>query len=278
MVVSYCRQTLGQTGDGHFSPIGGYNEKENMVLVLDVARFKYPSYWVSFDLLWDALKPIDKVTGKSRGYVLLSKAERSTTHSFCQLGIHVETWKQVSHAVTKTIPDRLRGVTDVQGFFEGVINGLPTKLDCIVQNRAFLRGCGEPRESDEAMTRYLKGLETLLSKVSMTGLYQVVKRVTKKSKTPYSSMESLPDAFFNRARSLSVECRHIDDYAAFMTLFLFTLCKFQEFRVDVDEGLKKEIETLVDLDGVAVEVQDEVGLLLDQLKAISVSSLEPVSQ
>jgi glutathione gamma-glutamylcysteinyltransferase len=66
-VVSFSRQTLGQTGDGHFSPIGGYNAEKRtilllgiyvrdiahvqtrigMVLVLDVARFKYPSYVIS---------------------------------------------------------------------------------------------------------------------------------------------------------------------------------------------------------------------------------------
>jgi len=40
MVVSYCRKTLKQTGDGHFSPIGGYDEDTNTVLVMDVARFK----------------------------------------------------------------------------------------------------------------------------------------------------------------------------------------------------------------------------------------------
>jgi glutathione gamma-glutamylcysteinyltransferase len=71
LVVSFCRKTLKQSGDGHFSPIGAYNAKREMALVLDVARFKYPSYWVSTRLLYEALKPIDSVTKKSRGYFLL---------------------------------------------------------------------------------------------------------------------------------------------------------------------------------------------------------------
>ena len=37
---------LGQTGDGHFSPIGGYDAASDQVLLLDVARFKYPPHWV----------------------------------------------------------------------------------------------------------------------------------------------------------------------------------------------------------------------------------------
>ena len=71
MVVSFCRGTLQQTGDGHFSPIAGYHMESDSVLVLDVARFKYPPYWVSVSTLWDAMAPVDEVTGDSRGYVLL---------------------------------------------------------------------------------------------------------------------------------------------------------------------------------------------------------------
>lgn len=40
MIVSYSRKEFYQTGDGHFSPIGGYDAEEDLVLNLDVARFK----------------------------------------------------------------------------------------------------------------------------------------------------------------------------------------------------------------------------------------------
>lgn len=39
-IVSYSRRTLNQTGTGHFSPIGGYHESKDLVLIMDVARFK----------------------------------------------------------------------------------------------------------------------------------------------------------------------------------------------------------------------------------------------
>lgn len=38
LVVSYSRRTLGQTGDGHFSPVGGYHAGRDLVLILDVVR------------------------------------------------------------------------------------------------------------------------------------------------------------------------------------------------------------------------------------------------
>lgn len=58
-----------QTGGGHFSPIGGYHAGKDMVLILDVARFKYPPHWVPLTFLWDAMNTIDKDTGLYRGYV-----------------------------------------------------------------------------------------------------------------------------------------------------------------------------------------------------------------
>jgi glutathione gamma-glutamylcysteinyltransferase len=72
MIVSYCRSTLRQTGSGHFSPIGGYCGGRDMVLILDVARFKYPPHWVPLSELYNAMLEVDPESGKCRGYLLLS--------------------------------------------------------------------------------------------------------------------------------------------------------------------------------------------------------------
>jgi glutathione gamma-glutamylcysteinyltransferase len=85
MVVSFSRKSLGQTGDGHFSPIGGYVPKAGMVLVLDTARFKYPSYFVSVERLYRSLFPIDAETGASRGYFLLSANPDQPAISLCRI-------------------------------------------------------------------------------------------------------------------------------------------------------------------------------------------------
>jgi len=75
MVVSFDRASLGQTGEGHFSPIGGYDAKGDRVLILDVARFKYPPYWVSVESLYEAMKPKDSATGRSRGYFVMKRTD-----------------------------------------------------------------------------------------------------------------------------------------------------------------------------------------------------------
>ncbi|GIL66083.1 hypothetical protein Vafri_19692 [Volvox africanus] len=72
MVVSYSRKRFMQSGDGHFSPIGGYNPVRDMVLILDVARFKYSPHWVRVDELIEAMGMLDPAIGRPRGFILLS--------------------------------------------------------------------------------------------------------------------------------------------------------------------------------------------------------------
>ncbi|KAJ1945360.1 hypothetical protein FBU59_002329 [Linderina macrospora] len=77
MVLSFSRKVLGQTGDGHFSPIGAYHPETNQALVLDSARYKYPCWFADVDKLYDSLQPVDKETGRPRGYFLISRIGHS---------------------------------------------------------------------------------------------------------------------------------------------------------------------------------------------------------
>lgn len=73
VVASYDRAAMGQTGSGHFSPIGGYHEDRDLALILDVARFKYPPHWVSAEQLWRAMKGVDPATGQARGWLMIRR-------------------------------------------------------------------------------------------------------------------------------------------------------------------------------------------------------------
>lgn len=85
MVISFSRKVLGQTGDGHFSPIGAYNAEEGKVLILDTARYKYPSYWCPIETLYESMKPVDKETGLPRGYFVLSYDAEHPPLSLCSV-------------------------------------------------------------------------------------------------------------------------------------------------------------------------------------------------
>ncbi|KAF9579911.1 hypothetical protein BGW38_003639 [Lunasporangiospora selenospora] len=72
MVLSFSRAALGQTGSGHFSPVGGYHAGQDKVLVLDTARFKYPPFFATVTELWESLQPKDPETGICRGYFMIT--------------------------------------------------------------------------------------------------------------------------------------------------------------------------------------------------------------
>lgn len=75
LVCAYARAALDQTGDGHYSPIAAFNERRDLALVMDVARFKYPPHWVQVSRLFQAMQPHDLATGEPRGYFLLSASQ-----------------------------------------------------------------------------------------------------------------------------------------------------------------------------------------------------------
>lgn len=78
VVLNYSRKVLGQTGDGHFSPIGGYHAESDMVLLMDVARFKYPPHWVKLSLVFEAMQRLDESIGLPRGLVILKENAHAT--------------------------------------------------------------------------------------------------------------------------------------------------------------------------------------------------------
>lgn len=71
VVANYERGALGQTGTGHFSPLAAWHSQTDHVLVLDVARFKYPPHWVPLERLWQAMAVQDSATREPRGYLVV---------------------------------------------------------------------------------------------------------------------------------------------------------------------------------------------------------------
>ncbi|MBL1263828.1 phytochelatin synthase family protein [Candidatus Methylomicrobium oryzae] len=74
ILVNYLRKALGQQTGGHISPLAAYDQAGDRFLILDVARFKYPPVWVKANKLWQAMDTVDDASGKTRGFVLISRA------------------------------------------------------------------------------------------------------------------------------------------------------------------------------------------------------------
>jgi hypothetical protein len=73
LVVNYTRKAIGQKGDGHISPVGAYDAETDRVLVLDVAKYKYPPVWMTVADLYKAINSVDSGSNKTRGIVVVTK-------------------------------------------------------------------------------------------------------------------------------------------------------------------------------------------------------------
>lgn len=78
LVVSYSRKTMNQTGDGHYSPIAGYNAARDMVLIMDVARFKHPPHWVPMTAMFESMTLLDASVNSDRGYAVMCNGRCSS--------------------------------------------------------------------------------------------------------------------------------------------------------------------------------------------------------
>lgn len=73
VLANYYRQSLGQVGGGHWSALAAYDAQTDRVLILDVAKYKYPPAWVSLGALRLAIATTDTTSNKARGLVIVSK-------------------------------------------------------------------------------------------------------------------------------------------------------------------------------------------------------------
>ena len=119
LVVSYDRSALGQTGSGHFSPVGGYHQARDLALILDVARFKYPPHWVSVERLWQATHSIDPVTGKTRGWLVFRPRAQGVALGF-SIRCDGESWQGLGERLSAVVAE-LSSATDIAALARGIL-------------------------------------------------------------------------------------------------------------------------------------------------------------
>lgn len=212
MVISFSRKTLGQTGDGHFSPIGAYNTESKMVLVLDTARYKYPSYWCPIDVLLESMKPIDKETGRPRGYFLLSYDAEHPPVSLCKVQAMQKpsneneqsadeaantttlNWSTLAKSFCKRIPENmwLEKPRTLEHVVQLVLRNVPPEHTVILANQSF---ASTRATTPERASEYI---DQLLQDTAQSALYPIVF-----------------DALYPNKSS-----KWLDHHAAFATLFV----------------------------------------------------------
>lgn len=78
--------------------MGSYHKAEDLVLIMDTARFKLPPHWVPLSMLWGAMKTIDPETGRPRGFMVLQKSRDISHRLFTDAPEKYRDWPQVFYA------------------------------------------------------------------------------------------------------------------------------------------------------------------------------------
>ena len=171
LIASYDRAAMGQTGGGHFSPIGGYHRERDLALVLDVARFKYPPHWVAAERLFLAMQPVDPDTGRPRGFLVLRPRARGIALGF-SLRCDGESWQGLARRLTSVARDLeaavdlgslARAVEPLMSHLELRTPSAPAHRDALASARAALRGvAGYPLIAEAVGPEHGEGVTLLL--------------------------------------------------------------------------------------------------------------------
>ncbi len=255
LIAAYSRGKLDQTGDGHYSPIGGYHRGRDLVLLLDVARFKYPPHWAPLTLLWEAMQPLDPVTGRPRGYLMLRRGAHPDV-SICRLTTEPEAFRVVASELADLLPEAIADCRPdtVEGVMEAFFERLSPALAALLTTRP-----EAPSDDDDAVPRRTR-LEEVMTEVRRTPLFEAIRCALEgRVWGPGSAVQRFLD-----------EREHPFELATLLVL----ACPREVFN-RVPPALGKRLEALRAPEALPLRVRPEVLHLAAQMTALRESCCEP---
>lgn len=245
LAVSYSRRALGQTGDGHFSPVAGLHAGRDLALVLDVARFKYPPHWVPVPMLWEAMLPCDPVTGRARGWALLRRRPTGSTVLF-HLSRATLPWSELSRRLKVGLPSALAAATpqDADALVRAFVAWMRSEVLAVMEPL--------PASLDALAPEHRAEAEALLDALCSTALSAAV------------------------ARALPSDEALVTTAAAPITMMLLALP--EETFASLPSEAREEIHALRRLDALPALLRSEVEVLREQIVALeAASALRPAT-
>ncbi|KAK2632365.1 hypothetical protein EUGRSUZ_L01653 [Eucalyptus grandis] len=276
LVSSYHRAGLEQTGAGHFSPIGGYHAGSDMVLILDVARFKYRPHWVPLTLLWEAMDTVNKTTGQRRGFMLISKPKRDAGMLYT-LSRKNESWVGVVKYLMDDVPHLLKSkdVKDINGILGILLASPPSGFGKFIQSVAEVKReqeCGIGISEEEKQR--LASREELLKQVRDTGFFEYVVNFLPStsccSRVPgFGGSENLDEiaasVCSHGAEPDPNNCSSTQPVGSNILTVLLLMLSPETWCGIKDEKLREEVRSLVSMDSLPAMLQREVLHLRRQL-------------
>jgi glutathione gamma-glutamylcysteinyltransferase len=244
MVAAYSRRVLGQTGDGHFSPVGGYHSQRDLVLLLDVARFKYPPHWVPLSLLWQAFEPPDPETNRSRGYILLQKTEELYQTCF-HVAFNPQQWCAIaSPHFADTLPN-LKQSSSLQEVVTILLHHFPSDFASLLQ----------------ISTHSLDTLSILRKAIQATPLFEVIQHAVLSQND-----EGVIAKEWNRLSKTKDPALQTVDFAEWFTILLLS-CPSTLYKA-LNPSLKTWFEQIRNPSQLPEPLNREVTRLQEQMSAL----------
>ena len=185
LVVSFDRTLLGQTGTGHYSPIGAFLPSEDKVLIMDVARFKYPSFWASCDLLFKAMNTFETGTFSSRGYFIVSRNKNQTSQLLTRMMRGTESMLSLKRLDRNEIQKH----KTVKSLLQQIINCLPTVK--IAEEGIDLAGPGLTKEFEQDLHEFRSQIQSL-------DLYKIVVEISERPLIDSVLLLSMPEELLEK--------------------------------------------------------------------------------
>jgi glutathione gamma-glutamylcysteinyltransferase len=241
MVVSYSRKALGQTGAGHYSPIGGYHPGRDLALVLDVARFKYAPHWVPIEILWKSVIENDEDTGRPRGYYQLARSPVHRPPLVCRISSR-SAWTKVAHHLSIM---SFQGVSSPEEYVTMIVRHMPPEgAMAVAMYTAELQGrLGVPREHAYVMSSFF-------DEISRTLMSTIVRNILATHTT--SPFSTLP-------------------YGAEILAVMLLACPAHLFP-DMNPSLRSSLAQIRNLDALSGEVRSEIMEIREQMLQVVKSS------
>jgi len=238
LAASYSRRALGQTGDGHFSPVAAFHEGRDLALVLDVARFKYPPHWVPVPALWEAMRPLEPATGRPRGWVLLRRRPEGSTVLFRLSNTRLP-WADVTRRLLVDVPAALQAAAPATAreAVRALVDALSPELLSVLEAASTALG--------EIPAEHRAEAEALLDALCGTAFYREVEGALAARAGGAGASPGPPE---------------------FVTMLLLALP--DATLLCLPEAARVELDALRRLDAFAPPLRAEVTLLREQLAAL----------
>jgi glutathione gamma-glutamylcysteinyltransferase len=157
--------------------VGGYHAGRDQVLILDVARFKYPPHWVPLEALFRAMLPHDAETGRSRGFLRFWR--RSEVASLCSIHATDTSWRTL---LCQLFNADSVAASSMQELLQRLLRTVPSQALELVRRRS-----AEPAAQAEA----LQAQQALWQELEHTEIMQLLR-----SALPEANVDLLAAALF----------------------------------------------------------------------------------